>query len=380
MKDYHFYTFLLAAFTSVNFILASACSNQDNRSGEIKPVSFELSSQVFNPARTYQLGLGDLDEDGDPDAVFSNQRENFSQVLLNDGRGHFVDTGQQLTQHGHGVGIGDLDDDGDLDLIITCAGYEHRSRIYMNDGRGNFHDSGQDLGDRERSGNDVALFDMDGDKDLDALIVYHQEDDKVYLNNGKGQFVDLGIIFPEQSTIGDLDSDGDVDIFCREEKKGYRVKLNGGTGHFYNHCFVADDSVIRGFTGLGDIDNDGDLDVVVTNGDRTTSFPAKVFVNDGTGVLTDSSQILSAVKAGRVGVGDINGDEYVDLVLTSFGQPNEVWINDGSGRFQDSGTRLEDKGAFHGCLIRDLDLDGDLDLFIANYTGGSNEIWFNRTK
>ena len=73
------------------------------------------SEQVFEHAATNHIGLGDLDGDGDLDAVFSNMHQYGSRVYLNDGSGRFTATEQLLTQEAHGVDIGDLD--ADLSLI-----------------------------------------------------------------------------------------------------------------------------------------------------------------------------------------------------------------------------------------------------------------------
>ena len=69
-------------------------------------LSFEKSTQEFTARESFQAGLGDLDGDGDLDAVFANPQQNNSQVWLNDGNGHLIDTGQKLTQYGHGVSLG----------------------------------------------------------------------------------------------------------------------------------------------------------------------------------------------------------------------------------------------------------------------------------
>ena len=144
----------------------------------IEQVSFRKSSQTFPPSQTNDIALGDLDGDGDYDAVFSNQGENYSQVLFNDGKGYFTDSGQKLTQQGHGVGIGDLDADGDLDCIVTSAGYGENkvytfkpTKIYLNDGKGVFQDSGQDFRDdvEGMGGYVVGISDLDGDGDMDFV-------------------------------------------------------------------------------------------------------------------------------------------------------------------------------------------------------------------
>jgi hypothetical protein len=154
-------------------VLLTGCSTPPT----VGPLAFIRSSQTFTARLTPKIGVGDFDGDGDLDAVFATMGLQHSQVLLNDGTGHFIDSGQKLTQQGHGVGVGDLDADGDLDLFMTCAGwndgeveYDKPSKVYLNDGDGQFSDSGQDLGDTEPSSTTADLFDFDSDGDLDATF------------------------------------------------------------------------------------------------------------------------------------------------------------------------------------------------------------------
>jgi hypothetical protein len=349
-------------------------------------ILLEKGDQAFEYVTTNQVGLGDFDGDGDLDAVFSNMGFHDSRIWINDGTGRFLDTGQVLTQQGHGVEVADLDGDGDLDIFMTCAGYgvdgvEHNkpSRIYFNDGSGRFTDSGQDLGDTDPSGNAVRLLDLEGDGDLDALVVYYQLPDRIYLNDGRGGFSDRGRVAPESASPGDLDGDGDVDLFLREEGSGYRVLLNDGTGTFLEHWSLADTGLVRGFVVLGDTDGDGDTDAVITNGDMERQTPTRILLNDGAGRFADSGQALTAVTLGRPMLGDLDGDGAPDLVLTSRGAPFRVWVNDGRGGFTDSGFVAAGNRTPFTPVLGDLDGDGDLDLLIAGFADGPVEIWWNRS-
>lgn len=346
--------------------------------------SFRKSDQVFEHAATNRIALGDLDGDGDLDAVFSNMRFNDSRVYLNDGTGTFAATDQRLTQQGHGVDLGDLDGDGDLDIFMTCADFgvdnvwHHRpSKIYFNDGTAGFTASDQDLGDSLLSGNAVWLYDIDGDDELDAMVVYYEEANGIYLNDGRGGFTRSDQTFPDMSSWGDLDGDGDTDILAREIGLGFTTLLNDGSGRFTEHWRKPDSAVVRGGICLVDLDGDTDLDAVVTSGGNAEGNPSTVWYNDGTGRFTDSDIVLPVTRWGHTATGDVNDDGHPDIFVTNFGYPSAVWLNDGDGRLRDAGLRLKGVNYNGACSLGDLDNDGDLDVFIAAFGDGPNEIWFN---
>ena len=79
----------------------------------------------------------------------------------------FTNSGQALgSSQSNSVVLGDLDGDGDLDAMV--GNYMQPNTVWTNDGTGTFTDSGQALGN---SGSfSVALGDLDGDSDLDAMV------------------------------------------------------------------------------------------------------------------------------------------------------------------------------------------------------------------
>lgn len=350
-------------------------------------VAFERSAQSFPAMNTFQVALADLDDDGDLDAVFANAALTPSQVWLNDGGGCFADSGQELTAQGHGVAVGDLDGDRDLDLFIACDTYDNRTRrsqVYANDGRGVFDLAGEGLPDLSLSGNSALLADVDSDGDLDAIVEYYEAPYRVYWNDRLGTFGDdsgLPVANDAMLAWGDLNADGYVDIFAKEPGVGYRTLVNDGRGQLREHWRMpAPEEILRGGIALGDLDGDGDLDAAAANGFQSTSFPTRVFLNDGSGRLADSGQVLGVTKSAWLGLGDLNGDSALDLYISNLGLPNEVWYNDGQGRFTDSGLRLGGDGMTRIGALGDLDNDGDLDIVVAYFGDGSNEVWFNKLR
>ncbi len=301
------------------------------------------------------------------------------------GTGFFADSGQELGfLFTVALAVGDLDHDGDSDVFF--ANYDtggSPNTIWLNDGQGTYADSGQSLG-KDRS-TAVALGDFNGDTFLDVFVTNYNEANAVWLNNGDGTFhspTTYSDTMPSQGVdVGDLDGDGDVDAFIvNSSKQPNVVWLNDGTGIFTDSMQRLGSFGLSGETSLGtalgDLDGDGDLDAFVVNGD---SEPNTVWFNDGHGNFTDSWQRLGGETSYYVALGDVDRDGDLDAFVANHeDHPNTVWLNDGDGRFIDSGQTI---GAFgtRSVALGDLDHDHDLDAFDANYSSVSqpDTVWIN---
>jgi len=120
---------------------------------------------------------------------------------------------------------------------------------------------------------------------------------------------------------------------------------------------------------LGDVDGDGRVDVFLA---RTEGCNA-LYRNLGDWKFRDITKTAGVGACDRYSTGaafaDIDGDRDLDLVLLSTTGPNAIFVNDGHGVFSERRNLGLDPTGKGGTTIAMADVDGDgqLDLFVANY-------------
>jgi len=135
-------------------------------------------------------------------------------------------------------------------------------------------------------------------------------------------------------------------------------------------------------TGCGvamlDYDNDGWLDLFFVNGTTLEGFPrgseptSHLYRNRGNGTFEDVTARAGLALSGwgqGACAGDYDNDGYTDLYVTFWGQ-NRLFRNRRNGTFEDvtSSAGLVTRTRWGaGCAFVDVDRDGLLDLFAANY-------------
>lgn len=322
----------------------------------------------------------------------------------------------------------DLDLDGDLDVLVhnrrnpgefeVFAG----GTLWINQGGLQGGQAGQLIYQRNdiEGGLASTLAELDGDEEPDVLI-YDGNRLILGLNQGKELWSEAGFFsksaliaapagqrgkFGPASqyatmAVGDVDNDGRVDALvlgcCG---RAFKVRdedpdIPNFSWIWFNNMNVGEriagnvasldalEGVPVGDATLADLDGDGDLDLLVVRlktADEAGSGPAgMVLLNDGTGRFSDSGQHLSGAGTSSLALGDLDNDGDPDVLLGN-GRGAGVWINQGGAQAGQAGVFSASEDAITGgqtrsVVLADLDGDGDLDALIVGKRRAA--LWWN---
>ncbi len=336
-----------------------------------------------------QATIGDIDGDGDLDIIFANGG-NFgsqgppqpAQLLINDGTGFFTDgTGTQLNAMGNyrGVELGDVDNDGDLDVLFSND-FNQRPGLHLNDGSGNFTAAPGNIPGEQLSAARAQFGDIDNDGDLDVYILdggtsrFGCGQNKIWINDGTGMFTDQTATYhpignlcePMDVIFGDVDGDFDLDVRTGSTGSSQsRLYINDGTGVMTAKSTPGDTNTYS--YDFGDIDNDGDLDIFGENsGPGNTGLLLK---NDGNGNFSNAnSQILSNpnLDDNDSKFFDYDNDGDNDIIIARLGGPERILTNNGAGIFSaTSGVIQTVTNSALDVMVADLTGDGRIDVITA---------------
>jgi hypothetical protein len=289
----------------------------------------------------------------------------------------------------------------------------------------------------------LALLDYDGDGDLDLYLLQggmldsgrspadalfpppaeHWPGDRLFRNDpdaaGKPRFTDVteqaglgGTGYGQGAAVGDYDNDGDPDLYVTNFGSNVLYRNNGdGTFSDVTDAAGVDDPNWSTSTAFTDYDRDGDLDLFVANyvqfsvkANKTcagadgkpdycgpqayAAVRDRLFRNDGDGRFTDVTTAAGLNAAFGPGLGvtcaDFNGDGWQDIYVANDGAENQLWLNRGDGRFENTalmaGVAINAYGkpeASMGVTAGDFDNDGDEDLFMTHLDRETNTLYLN---
>lgn len=287
-------------------------------------------------------------------------------LYRNDGDGTFTLTTKEaglggVDAYGFGVAVADYNNDGHADFLLTTL---NRNLLFRNDGDGTFTEVGTEAGltDSPRWSSSALFFDADNDGHLDLYV---------------GNYVTWS-----RETDLFCSVDGETKAYCTPEEydgAAGRFYHNDGDGTFTNWTeragFGDASGKALGVT-LLDYNQDGWMDLYVAN-DMERNL---LYENDGDGTFTERGRISGTAysQSGQVRAGMGTDAGIVD----STGQPTifvanfsrekiSVFRHQRDGLFRDRSTTsgIGRPGTFtlgFGLFLFDAELNGALDLFVAN--------------
>jgi enediyne biosynthesis protein E4 len=413
----------LASISQLPFLRALGAAAQPSASPGFRFVDVTTSSGIqfqhnsgsfggkFLPET---LGSGcaflDYDRDGWQDIILINgmdwpghkQRHSTLRLYRNNRNGTFTDVtsraGLDVEMYGMGVAVGDYDNDGFPDILITCVG---QNRLFHNTGKGTFLDvtNASGLGKRSAFSTSALWFDYDRDGLLDLFVcnyvkwspehdvfcsldgkhksyctpeAYRGETCWLFRNRGNGTFEDVtassGIFDSSSKSLGvamlDDNADGWPDLLVANDTQPNKLYRNQRNGTFKDAAVevgLAFSNEGKARAGMGvdiaDFTNSGSSGVAITN-----------FDNEMTGLYELSGKIYEDVAA-QAGVGlasknslgfgcaflDANLDGWLDLAVANghidetvrnirgnvgYAQPPLLFLNNGNGKFRDVAAEL----------------------------------------
>jgi FG-GAP-like repeat/FG-GAP repeat len=229
---------------------------------------------VRDRPHNHGLVVGDVDGDGDPDVVVTDQDGRSASVLLTDGKilRTTPDSPIDLGGQSYPPALGDMDGDGRLDLVAPLVG-GNAIALLRGDGRGGFqHVPGSPRPTGLARPYAVALGDLDGNRTLDVVVI-HDDTDRitVWLTSDGGKLspapdspLPLGRRVGTRVKLADVDRDGHLDLVAAGSGSAVVARGDGRGGFAPYWAEPAGES----WSAIaGDFDGDGRLDLAVPDAD-----------------------------------------------------------------------------------------------------------------
>ena len=318
---------------SYNLFIGKSSSSED-----LKPAMSNLSSGLRKivrlgnlykadslvleniPTGTYFWSIQSVDQDFEGSAFADVSQFNFFEPsFINQTGTVFSSTPVGLSEAA--IAWGDYNNDGDLDLFISGASTSGPVSTLYDNNANTLSPIASGLPALQNGSAAWGEYDNDGQADLlltglsgggRITAIFRNNGDQSFSNVASFEGVDKG-----DANWADYDNDGDYDIAFIGEANGGLVanifRNDNGSFTNINESLLA---VKNGVCLWADYDNDGDQDLLIAGENQSGDPDARLYVNQGQDNFEDSGISIEGFKDMDAAWGDINNDNFVDLVLT----------------------------------------------------------------
>ena len=266
-----------------------------------------------------------------------------------------------IRETGHsGLAAGDVDGDGLVDLYV--CGMDTANALYRNKGNWKFEDITDQSGVACRGWrlSGAVFADVDGDSDLDLILTSLLDcRNFLFLNDGRGKFTEsykVGWVNNPRggsvaATLADVDGDGDLDMYTPCSVKKYIIE---------------------------ELEEPEEARILKLGREARTSgrVPPEIFSKYFEAI--PKSHLLDPLKGGTVEIGIVQA-YLADQLYINDGQGGFSVVSDADQRFLDFKGRpvKRPRDPSHEAVFRDVDGDGDPDLYVTNDFEPPDRFWLN---
>ena len=328
-----------------------------------------------NPLTPKAVAIGDVNADGRPDIVVTDQGNDTISVLISSTTalrpGDFETRVEYLTgAQPSGLALADVNGDGKLDAVVGNAG-DGTLSVLLGTGDTDVGFLPQRI--VQAGGSPIALVaaDLDGDGKLDIAVLNGGGGVGVLLGNGDGTFR-AAVSYPagdgaEQLVVADVNGDHAQDLIVRRTSdtgNSIATLLIGNGDGTFQAAVDRDLGATATWITTGELNGDGKLDLAVTRRGRSAPGTVSILLGSGDGHFTPGGDVATDQGPVTVAIADMNGDGKPDLVVNVQQTPRpmarggaiDVMLGNGDGTFR---GKVDQYGSLDPVTFAVADLNGD---------------------